>query len=143
MKPFFFTLLALTAGFVTIQSPRAQAEPLLSPMRPTNYGVFSGMGYGSSAGADPAWINLLETEPAGNLQCLSLTHSEAVRCYGENDYFLTIAPLQPQFQPGNADYEDKTVQYQIGVSDAIGANIRTHPSAANPSAILELGVNFD
>ncbi|MEM8642456.1 MAG: hypothetical protein AAGG51_27105 [Cyanobacteria bacterium P01_G01_bin.54] len=143
MKSIVFTVLALTAGLVTIQPPHVQAESLLEPMRPTNYGVFNGVGYGSSTGADPAWINLLETESAGNLQCLSLTQSEAVRCYGESDYFLTITPLQPQVQSGNEPYEDKTVHYEIGVSERVGASIRTHPASANPSAILELGLNLD
>ncbi|NEO82707.1 MAG: hypothetical protein F6J87_00360 [Spirulina sp. SIO3F2] len=143
MKRVICTLLSVTASLFAIQSV-AQADSVLEPMRPTNYGVFSGMGYGedNTTEAERAWINLLAPEQSGDLQCIALTHTENVRCYGVSDYYLTIAPLGPQEQAGNGDYENKNVNYRIGVSDEVGANIRTHPSEDNPSAIVELGVNL-
>lgn len=141
---FLHTLLTVTASLVAVQSV-VHAEPPLEPMQPTNYGVFNGLGYGdgNDADAEQAWINLLAPEQSGDLQCVAQTHSEAVRCYGVSDYYLTIAPLGPQEQAGNANFENKDVHYRIGVSDGVGANIRTHPSAANASAIVELGLNLD
>jgi hypothetical protein len=116
-------------------SALAQTQPVLQPMKPTNYGIFGPQGYGveTDEPSDATWINLLEPEASGILQCVRLTNTTEMRCYGPQDYYLTIDE-----QPDTIN----TVDYRIGIEDEVGAQLRTRPSQNNPEAIMEIGVTL-
>jgi hypothetical protein len=141
LPAFCLNLLGITT--VTLLGTAAHAQSVFPTMEPTNQHIFSGVGYGNDT-TNTNWVNVLEPEQIGTLQCLTLGNTNQVRCYGEQDYNLTILPATAQL-PGISEFkiDDKDVHFRFGHSDRIGAMLRTHPSESNTSAILELGVQLD
>jgi hypothetical protein len=138
-----FCLGLLSVATASLLGSAAQAQSVFPTMEPTNLHIFEGVGYGNDT-ADTNWVNVLEPEQMGNLQCIAVGNTNQVRCYGEQDYNLTILPATAQL-PGISEFkiDDKDVHFRFGHSDRIGAMLRTHPSESNTSAILELGIQLD
>lgn len=143
MKHLFSTLTLSLCSALTLLGSTAWADSTLPTLEPTNRYMFQGVGYGNDT-TDNNWINLLEPEQLGSLQCIAVGHTTQMRCYGAQDYNLTIIPTT-QLGASISEFkiDDKDVHFRFGHSDQIGAMLRTHPSESNASAILELGVQLD